>query len=690
MFFHKKKNAVEKAGPATQVIINPEAKDFEFVQMDKSIHDLKFQTKPTTFLKDAMHRFVKNRSSVVAAFLLGILVMMAIIVPIADGSDIDTAADYAGSLPPRWSLFQGTGFLDGTNYYSSVTGYVPSAVSTTNTTGAVTKDTSLEDVYPYNYDANAIVSGTLTRSFSTTNAASDYGFGGTLVLTASSHIKNAILYSPTAYVRTSKDYELSVTPDSAYCTSASMAPYYRIYAEVYYDATSTTVTEVPLRDWSYDYSAFAITDLSTIIQDNNPSTSITTNFKAYFCVELATNTTYEPEDVGDYPSFYLDSFEVTCTSVEDTYWNSISWTDANSLKLRDTATDTTYVWKIAGAGNKSLRDVNIVKCSFRYDEYEAAFGIKSKDIDETTARSYISKGWMSYDFDAVNAGTATAAESLVRLDDKCPIMSVASQSVTAVETTNTDGTTTIVYKYTLVCQVSYYRYYGFTSIPSYIFGTNAKGYDYFKYLFTGLRTSLILGVLCALINVSFGLLWGSISGYFGGWVDIIMERFTEILGGIPWIVVMTLCILNLGQNFWVFLLALCLTGWMSVSSMTRSQFYRYKGREYVLASRTLGANDSRLIFRHILPNAIGPIVTSSILIIPGVIFSEATISYLGLGLKGMKSFGVALSEAQGVITTSPYLIICGSIIVSILMISFNLFGNGLRDAFNPSLKGVDE
>ena len=97
-----------------------------------------------------------------------------------------------------------------------------------------------------------------------------------------------------------------------------------------------------------------------------------------------------------------------------------------------------------------------------------------------------------------------------------------------------------------------------------------------------------------------------------------------------------------------------------------------------------------LIFRHILPNSIGPIVTGAVLIIPGVIFSEATISYLGLGLQNLPSFGVALSQVQEYLDTSPYLTMSGALIISILMISFNLFGNGLRDAFNPSLKGISE
>ena len=168
-----------------------------------------------------------------------------------------------------------------------------------------------------------------------------------------------------------------------------------------------------------------------------------------------------------------------------------------------------------------------------------------------------------------------------------------------------------------------------------------------------------------------------------------MERFCDILGGVPWIVVMTLAILLLGNNVVTFALALCLTGWMGTAARTRTQFYRFKGREYILASRTLGANDGRLIFKHILPNAMGTIITSSVLMIPSTIFSEATLSYLNLGLQGSNSFGNILSNNQQYLNSYPALIVFPAIIISLIMISFNLFGNGLRDAFNPSLKGSE-
>ena len=187
-----------------------------------------------------------------------------------------------------------------------------------------------------------------------------------------------------------------------------------------------------------------------------------------------------------------------------------------------------------------------------------------------------------------------------------------------------------------------------------------------------------------------GLIWGSVSGYFGGTVDLVMERITDIISGIPWTVMMTLIILLLGNNIVTFAIALVMTGWIGTAGTTRTQFYRFRDREYVLASRTLGASDVRLIFKHILPNGLGTIVTSSVLMIPSCIFSEASISYLGLGLKGVDSFGVLFSEYQQYLGSYPMLIIFPSIIISLLMISFNLFGNGLRDALNPTLKGGEQ
>ena len=134
-------------------------------------------------------------------------------------------------------------------------------------------------------------------------------------------------------------------------------------------------------------------------------------------------------------------------------------------------------------------------------------------------------------------------------------------------------------------------------------------------------------------------------------------------------------------------------GWIGTSSTVRAQFYRYKGQEYVMASRTLGAKDFRLIFRHIFPNAIGFIITTSVLTIPGVIFSEANLTYLGivnLQSDTMTSVGTMLNGAQDALSIHPHCVFFPAAFISILLICFNEFGNGLRDAFNPVLRGSEK
>ena len=136
-----------------------------------------------------------------------------------------------------------------------------------------------------------------------------------------------------------------------------------------------------------------------------------------------------------------------------------------------------------------------------------------------------------------------------------------------------------------------------------------------------------------------------------------------------------------------------LTGWIGTAYRVRTQFYRFKNQEYVLAARTLGASDMRIMWKHIFPNSLGTIITSSVLVIPGVIFSESMLSFLGIvnfQSKDMTSIGTLLSNGQKYLSTDPHVIFFPAMVISLLMISFNLFGNGLRDAFNPSLRGTEE
>ena len=239
----------------------------------------------------------------------------------------------------------------------------------------------------------------------------------------------------------------------------------------------------------------------------------------------------------------------------------------------------------------------------------------------------------------------------------------------------------------LFCDITLYKRLGYKTMPSFFLGTDDNGRALFTHALRCLKNSLAISILCCAVTIAIGLVWGSFSGYYGGAVDLIMERISDILYAVPGTVVLTLVLLHMGKTLFTFAFAVCLTGWLGTAGLTRTQMYRFKNRESVLASRTLGASDSRLIFKHILPNALGTIVTSSVLKIPGFIFTEASLAFLHLGLDTGDSFGVLISNYQQFLSSRPVLIFFPSVILCLLMISFNLFGNGLRDALNPTLKG---
>jgi len=241
---------------------------------------------------------------------------------------------------------------------------------------------------------------------------------------------------------------------------------------------------------------------------------------------------------------------------------------------------------------------------------------------------------------------------------------------------------------------TYFQYkYGFE--PSFLFGTNAFGQDIITRLARAARFSFLLAVGISAINLLIGAVYGAIEGYYGGKTDLIMERISDILSGVPFIVVTSLFQLHLSQRVGVvhsLLFAFVLTGWIGMASSTRMQFYRFKNQEYILAARTLGAGDRRLMFRHIFPNALGTLITTAVLIIPNVVYSESNLTYLGivnLDSATMSSIGSMLSAGQPLLSTYPHIILFPAIYISLMKISFNLFGNGLRDAFNPSLRGTE-
>ena len=258
----------------------------------------------------------------------------------------------------------------------------------------------------------------------------------------------------------------------------------------------------------------------------------------------------------------------------------------------------------------------------------------------------------------------------------------------------TGDSSSISYKCRVYMQTYFQYRYGFE--PSFLFGTTETGQDILTRLASAARFSLLFAICVSAINLTLGAIYGAIEGYYGGMTDMLMERFVDILSRVPFMVVATLFQLHLASKVGPvvsLLFAFVLTGWIGMAGTVRMQFYRFKGQEYVLAARVLGAKDRRIMFRHIFPNSLGTIITSAVLVIPGVIFSESSLTYLGivnLNSSTMTSVGTMLANSRQYLSTYPHVIFFPAIFISLLMISFNLFGNGLRDAFNPSLRGADE
>ena len=676
--------------------------DFTLVQEDKKLYDQKMQTKPTTFLKDALRRFAKNKSSVVGGIILGVIILLAIVLPMVLPADISSshAAEY--KLAPK--LFEaGTGWWDGCESHTHVA--IDTDWEEYDRSGTITG-------YPADYDQFAVVGGLDGITYEDVtyiNAVNKYAHNGYVrVNLAKGNVDDAIMHCWDGHsfnVTSNNVYSVSIKTIDPSANSdwnfGKVAQSYSVYFN-WADATNNeTVYKYPLGEnvaiGDTKSFSFGFDELSTLDADvgsMNPNTQ-----HPYVSIEIKSDET-------DTNNLLIEEFIITSTKeYEKEELENMSIYDANTTLLikpkKDDGTYNKYYWSTLN-GNQNLYHAKLVYGSFRFDTYDHVFGDRytTEKVTIDLLKQWASDGWIEGDFSIIDGiEKVPASQRQGKVNDfiatlkhtelgksKCPLKideehpvdgkCVSAGGIVAVEIHGTVTRWKLMYPYLDSC-------------PKYLFGTDSNGKDLVKLTFSGLRTSLLLGLIVAVITFAFGLVWGAIAGYFGGWVDILMERFTDILGGVPWIVLMTLAIIKFGSSFGVFVMALCMTGWIGTASLTRTQFYRYKNREYILASRTLGASDFRLIFRHILPNAVGTIVTSSVFMITSVIYSEATIAYLNLGLKGLDSFGIILANNQADIMTYPHLILFPSIIMLLMMISFNLFGNGLRDAFNPSLKGED-
>ena len=242
-----------------------------------------------------------------------------------------------------------------------------------------------------------------------------------------------------------------------------------------------------------------------------------------------------------------------------------------------------------------------------------------------------------------------------------------------------------------------------------VFGCDMHGRDIMVRTMIGARVSMIVGICCALIVLVIGAIYGSISGYFGGKVDAIMQRIVEIIYSVPEVLIILLLgatlkpiledfqnsgdgplqnfVTILGPNLIAIFIAFGLLYWVTMSRIIRGQILQLKQQEYVTAARALGAKGGRIIKRHLLPNCVGQIVTTTFLQIPSAIFTESFLSFLGMGVSApMTSLGSMCSDGLSGLQTYPYRLFIPAAILSVMILCLNLFGDGLRDALDPRLK----
>ena len=232
-------------------------------------------------------------------------------------------------------------------------------------------------------------------------------------------------------------------------------------------------------------------------------------------------------------------------------------------------------------------------------------------------------------------------------------------------------------------EVDYYLYKGADGSVNFWFGTDTLGRDIWTRVWRGAGISIMIAFLAVLLDIVIGTVYGAVCGYYGGKTDLILMRVCEVVRAIPNVVICTLMILLLGGGIRTMILALACRNWVGTAQLVRAQFMRIKNREYVLAARIMGAGDGRVMLRHILPNAAGPLITRAVMAVPGVIFAESFLSYIGLGIPAPEpSLGNLLAEAQSSLGLYPSQVLFPALVVALLMISFHMMAGSLRDALD--------
>lgn len=583
-----------------------------------SVHDQKIDSKPLSYFKDAMIRFAKNKSSLVAAIIIIIMVLFAVIAPFFSNYSVSFRDGYYAKALPSLKIARdnGWGFWDGASMLTGGQSAFDSYAAIDYEANFVSEET---ERFP------ALISYTVSEDSAGTKSYSMY---------IDSYQKVGYVYlnlTEEEYLNL-QSYQNETNIQVIYPLQNN---YQAVGANYWYkleEPYQTKATEAHSEKHSYADIGKATALLD---EDGNyvPDYMTSTNINAYNYNSIRldfSGTPYEEGTQKEMSSPVNESSETSYPVLYDSEGNRYVW---YSDKVG-------YAVWVDGIYQKAYTDGAVSANSDWYAD---------KDMSEklTSASYYYVYGYK-----------------------------------------NQTG-----YK----VRVNYYEYFKYVNgfYPNFLFGTNVYGQDIFVCLASGARLSFILAICVCAVNFFIGAIYGAIEGYFGGATDMVMERISDILASVPFIVVATLFQLHLAQKLGAvasLIFAFVLTGWIGMASTVRMQVYRYKGQEYVLAARTLGAKDWRIIWKHIFPNCLGTIITGSVLAIPGVIFSESMLSYLGivnLETGSLTSIGTMLSQGSGMLRSYPHIIAFPAVFIALLEISFNLFGNGLRDAFNPSLRGTE-
>lgn len=222
---------------------------------------------------------------------------------------------------------------------------------------------------------------------------------------------------------------------------------------------------------------------------------------------------------------------------------------------------------------------------------------------------------------------------------------------------------------------------------TYWFGTDTLGRDIFIRNVYGARISLMIALIATLVQFFIGVIYGGISGYLGGAVDNLMMRIVDLINTIPLLLYVILLMVVMGAGLGTIMVALGSVYWVLMARLVRGQVLSIKENEFVLAARTLGASPWRIMVKHLIPNAMGPIIVSLAMMVPSAIFTESFLSFVGLGVSAPQaSWGTLANDAMGGLRTYPYQLFIPSFFISLTVLSFNFVGDGLRDALDPRLR----